>query len=179
MIVVISNKLKEVVENSEIVNSDYKCTVGCYSTNDCIKAIEPFDIDYLVIDVTAVKDVYEIGSWKKFKDFFDPEKTIVLLEQEKSYSNVGFLSMLITMGFYNFAKTKEDLVRLIERPNTYQDVSKYQKIALSMEEKKENSERELDDYHRKMEENQSMMKDYMEKYQNGEIGNQDDSKAFK
>lgn len=168
MVIVISNKLKDVVESSKLGGTDYKYAHGLYSSDDCIRTLSTFTIDYLIIDITALKDAFQIAAWKKFRDFFDPNKTIILLEQTKSYSNVEFLSMLITMGFYNFTKTSEGLVRLLEHPNTYQDVSKYQKMAISLEERKEVVEEEISEYQRKLEETQEMMKDYLDKYQKGE-----------
>ncbi len=143
MIVVISNKLKEVVESSKIGDTDYKYAQGYYSATDCIRTLSKLEFDYLILDITALKDAFQLSVWKDFRDFFDPTKTIILLEQTKSYSNAEFLSMLITMGFYNFTKTGEGLVRLLERPNTYQDVSKYQKMAIMQEERKEGVEEEI------------------------------------
>ena len=169
MIVVISNKLKEVVESSKIGDTDYKYAQGYYSATDCIRTLSKLEFDYLILDITALKDAFQLSVWKDFRDFFDPTKTIILLEQTKSYSNAEFLSMLITMGFYNFTKTGEGLVRLLERPNTYQDVSKYQKMAIMQEERKEVVEEEISEHQRKLEETQGLMKDYLEKYQKGEI----------
>ena len=107
MIVVITNKLKEIIDSSRLKEANCKYAVGFYTVNDCIQSLSSLDIDYLVIDITAFKDAFEISSWKRVKDFIDPSKTVILLEEAKSYSNVGFLSMLITMGFYNFTKTGE------------------------------------------------------------------------
>ncbi len=169
MVVVISNKLKEVVESSKIGGTDYKYAQGYYSADDCIRTLSKIEFDYLILDITALKDAFQLEAWKSFKDFFDPSKTVILLEQTKSYSNVEFLSMLITMGFYNFTKTSEGLVRLLEHPNTYQDVAKYQKMAIALEERKEVVEEEISEHQRKLEETQEMMKSYLEKYQKGEV----------
>ncbi len=169
MIVVIANKLKDVVDQSEIVSMDYQCAVGQHTAYDCVNSIRDLEIDYLILDITALKDALEIAAWKELKNFFEPTKTVILLEASKSYSNVDFLSMLITMGYYNFAKTPDDLVRLLEHPNTYQDVAKYQQMAISMEEKKENAKEKIDDYQERILETQDMMQDYMKRYQEGEI----------
>lgn len=169
MVVVITNKLKEIIENSKLKDADCKYAVGNFSTDDCIHTLSSYEMDYLIIDITALRDAFEIGSWKKFRDFFEPEKTILLLEEAKSYSNVDFLSMLVTMGFYNFTKTAEGILRLMQFPNSYKEVSKYQQMALALEDRKEKEEEQISDYQRKLEETQEMMKEFREKYQSGEI----------
>ncbi len=169
MVIVISNKLKNVIDSSKLADANCKYAIGCYSADDCIRTLSEYDIDYLVLDITALKDAFELGTWKKFRDFFDPTKTIILLDETKSYSNFEFLSMLITMGFYNFTKTGEGILKLMQYPNAYQDVSKYQQMAISMEDKREKEEEQIFDYQRKLEEKQEMMKEYLEKYQSGEL----------
>ncbi len=169
MIVVIANKLKEIMDKSELASLEHQTACGTFSAADCVRTLEQMDIDYLILDITAIKDCYEISAWKEFKNFFDPERTILLLEQTKSYSNYSFLSMLITMGYYNFAKTSEDLVRLVETPNTYEMVSKYQQMAIAIENKKEGAEVKIGDYEREIAEKQGMMQDYMKRYQEGEF----------
>ncbi len=170
MIVVISNKLKDVIDSSKLVDADCKYAIGCYSAEDCARTLASFEMDYLIIDITALKDAFEISAWKTLRDFFDSTKTIILLDESKSYSSVEFLSMLITMGFYNFTKTGEGLLRLMQYPNSYQDVSKYQQMAMSLENRREREEEQISDYQQKIEENKKMMKDYLEKYQKGEAG---------
>ena len=170
MIVVISNKLKNIIDSSKLAEADCKYAIGCYSTDDCIRTLSSFEMDYLIIDITALKDAFEISAWKKLRDFFDPTKIVILLEESKSYSSVTFLSMLITMGFYNFTKTGEGVLRLMQYPNSYQDVSKYQQMAMTLENRKEREEEQVNDYQQRIEENKEMMKDYLEKYQRGDGG---------
>jgi hypothetical protein len=169
MIVIITNKLKEAIETSPLREHNYKCANGYFSAQTCANNIKSLEIDKLIVDITAIRDVYEMGAWKHFKDIVDASNIYVLLDNNKSYSNVGFLSMLITLGIYNFAKTTSELMVLLESPNTYGDVEKYQKMAMMVEEKKENAEDQLEDYERKTYEHQEMMKDYMQKYQKGEF----------
>lgn len=168
MIVVISNKLKKVIEESRLKDADCKYTVGYFSVDDYIRNLDGYKMDYLIIDITAIKDSFESSTWKKFRDFFDPERTVILLDESKSYSDVEFLAMLVIMGFYNFTKTGEGVLRLMQYPNSYRDVSKYQQMAMVLEERKEREEEQVSDYQRQIEEKQEMMRDYREKYQNGE-----------
>jgi len=63
MIVVISNKLKEVVESSKIGDTDYKYAQGYYSATDCIRTLSKLEFDYLILDITALMtppEVYQI-----------------------------------------------------------------------------------------------------------------------
>lgn len=180
MIVVISNKLKSVVDSSKLADADCKYAIGYYSTDDCIRTLSSYEMDYLIIDITSLKDAFEVNSWKKFSEFFNPEKTIILLDETKSYSNIEFLSMLVTMGFYNFTKTGEGLLQLMQYPNTYSNVSKYQQMAMSIEEKKEREEEQVSEYTKNLYEKQEMMRDYLEKYQKGEVrsSKKDDTLKF-
>lgn len=179
MIVIIANKLKNAIESSPLKEQNYKCANGYFSARNCVDNIKDIEIDKLIIDITAVRDIYEMGAWKHFKEIVDPTNIYLLLDNNKSYSNVGFLSMLITMGIYNFAKTTSELVSLLERPNEYDDVAKYQKMAMIADEKRENAEEKIEDYERKNIEHQEMMQDYMKKYQDGEFKEQKKPKVFK
>ena len=178
MIVVIANKLKDVIEKSELTQLEHKIANGVFSSSDCVRTLEKMNFDYLILDVTAIKNCYEISAWKEFKNFFDPTRTLILLEETKSQSNYSFLSMLITMGYYNFAKTAEDLFQLMKTPNTYEMVSKYQQMAMAMKDKKENAAIKIGDYERGIAEKQDMMQDYMKRYQEGEFDEAKIPKSF-
>lgn len=179
MIVIIANKLKNAIESSPLKEQNYKCANGYFSARNCADNIKNLEIDKLIIDITAIRDVYEMSSWKNFKEIVDPTNIYVLLDNNKSYSNVGFLSMLITMGIYNFAKTTSELISILERPNEYEDVAKYQKMAMVADERRENAEDKIEDYERKNIEHQEMMQDYMKKYQEGEFEKKKKPKVFK
>lgn len=179
MIVIIANKFKDAIESSTIKNQNYKCASGYFTAINCVNNIRNLEIDKLVIDITAIRDIYEIGAWKHFKDIVDSSNIYVLLDNSKSYSNIGFLSMLITMGIYNFAKTTSELEYLLEKPNTYADVEKFQKMAMNVENRKENALEKIEDYERKSIEHQGMMQDYMKKYQEGEFKEPKKPKFFK
>lgn len=169
MIVIIANKLKDDIESSPIKEHNYRCATGYYNSINFVDNIRNLEIDKLIIDISAIRNVYEMGAWKHFKDIVDPSNIYILLDDSIPYSNIGFLSMLITLGIYNFARSTTELVNLLENPNTYKDVEKYQKMAMNSDDKRENAEEKIEDYERKTIEHQEMMQDYMKKYQEGEF----------
>lgn len=167
MIIVISNKLKSVVEQSDINELGCKYTVGCFSVDTYIKNIHSYNIDYLIVDVTAIQDYNEPEPWKKLKNFFNPDKTIILLEDGKFYSNVKFLTMLSKIGFYNFTNTADQIIDLMDKPNTSEDIEKYFQTATLLEPEKDST------YQNQIEVQKAMMVEYRENYEEeGEVPKQ-------
>lgn len=138
MIVVITNKQKAIIDRSQIATVEHKCATGLFASESCIQTIQSLQVETLVLDVTALSDAYEMLAWKAFKNFIDPKQVIILLESTKSSLDVNFLAMLVTMGFYNFATTEEDINRLMETPNTRDMVEQYPRLALEQTKKKNN-----------------------------------------
>lgn len=164
MIVMISNKLKGIVEESRLNEMGCKYTVGCFSVEEYIRNLQNYDFDYLIVDITAIKDVTVSESWQKLKKFFDPNKTIILLENEKFYSNEKLLTMLFTAGFYNFTKTADEILHLMEHPNDSNEVAKYLQMSTLIEEGKGIDKTQ--DYQKQVELSQAMMMEYLENHEN-------------
>ena len=166
MTIVIANKLKEYIDSSDLKALNYKCAVGCYDIQTFINSIKKYDIDMLIIDITAIKDVNNADSWHLFTELVSPENIFVL--QEAHSSNYAILSILVDSGIYNFGKSVNEILRLIETPNTYASVAKYvSKGPVKVPDK--DLAKELSSYEEKVSKHQDQMKNYLKKYQDGEL----------
>ncbi len=161
MIVVIANKLKSLIDASGVSTLEHQTAVGTFYSKDCIRRLSTMEFDSLILDITALKDAYEIETWNSFRELFPPEKTVLVFDQAKSYSGASFLSSLVTLGYYNFAREKEEIVRLLKNPNTYENVAKYQQMAMAMETKKETAEERYGEYAQGILDRQEEMQGYL------------------
>ena len=58
----------------------------------------------------------------------DVSKIILLLSDEPLVNSDAYISNLISLGFYNFAKNESELKYLYDNPNSYKDVAHLQKM---------------------------------------------------
>lgn len=161
MIVVITNKYKEKIAISEIKKLPYKCASGCYPARTFVKNLSKFEIDTLIVDITALQDIYAKDTWSVLTELVDPSKIFILLEANKSYKSASFFAMLIEMGIYNFAKSPGEIADLIENPQTYEDVEDYCKIAADEEAKKLEAQERFAGLEQRVIEQQEDMQQYV------------------
>ena len=82
----------------------------------------------MIIDVTAIKDYQNVQNLQKISMNLDVEKIILLFPNTPEVSSSGFLSKIISMGYYNFTTNLEGLKYLLDHPNSYKDVAHIQQF---------------------------------------------------
>ena len=120
MNVIVSNKNQGLLNSLDI--DVIKSINGEFTADEIISTFSNFFFNRMFLDITAIKDYYEISNIQKISMGLEMDKVILLLDNNLMNNN-SYLSQLISMGIYNFANNKESLMYLYNHPNTYKDVA--------------------------------------------------------
>lgn len=129
MNVIISN-----LNSSKFINLDVdviKSITGEFTVDEIVQSFSNFFFNRMFLDITAIKDYSNINNFKTLCVTLDVSKIIFLLPEDDVVNSDFFISSLISMGIYNFARTEEELMYLYDNPNTYKDVAHLQKMIKS------------------------------------------------
>ncbi len=131
MNVIIANKNKYLLENLGI--DIIKELDGEFDVDTIISTFQNFFYQRMILDITALKDYTDIKTLQKLSISLDMNKLILLLDNTPSTVNPTFVSNLVSMGIYNFAKDAEGIGYLYNTPNTYRDVAQYHQLEPTVE----------------------------------------------
>lgn len=126
MNVLVTNKQEELLSGLNIEIA--KTLRGEYDVEEFIGQFANFYFMRMVLDVTAIKDYKEIVNYQKISIALPVDKIILLLPSDIDVDDPGFISKLISMGYYNFGKTFDEIAYLVEHPNSYKDVAHLHKL---------------------------------------------------
>lgn len=126
MNVIISNKNQALLENLGI--DVIKEMNGEFEVDEIIATFQNFFYQRMILDITAIKNYLDIRNLQKLSISLNMEKVILLLDGTDATSNPTFLSNLVSMGIYNFAKNVEGIQYLYNTPNTYRDVAQFHNL---------------------------------------------------
>lgn len=121
MNVLITNQQEAVLAGLEI--EIIKTLRGEYDVEEIISQFSNFFFGRMILDVTAIKNYKDIVNYQKLSIGLPVDKIILFLSNEPEITNPSFISKLISMGFYNFGKNYEEVIYLVDHPNTYKDVA--------------------------------------------------------
>lgn len=127
MNVLITNKQESILASLEI--EIVKTLRGEYPVDEIISQFSNFFFGKMVIDVTAIKDYKNIVNYQKLSIGLPVDKMVLFLPNEPEINNPGFISQLISMGFYSFGTTFEEVSYLVDHQNTYKDVAHMHQLA--------------------------------------------------
>lgn len=122
--------------NLVIKNQNYKITdslnvdiiktlSGEFSLNEVKNELINFYYNKVIIDITAIKNHYDINSVLEFLREFETSKTIILLNDSEVINSNNYLGILVQNGYYNFTRNAAGINYLLDNPNQYDDVKKY------------------------------------------------------
>lgn len=127
MNIVISNELQNELSN---FNDNVIATInGKYEISSIIEMLKIKEYHHLILDITAVNNYEDYKVFDELTQAIDPQKIILLLPEGGSLFTPNYLSRLITYGIYNFTTNCKGISYLIEKPNTYADVEKIDKMS--------------------------------------------------
>lgn len=126
MNVIVSNKYQLLLENLGI--DIIKEINGEFSVDEIISTFQNFFYQRMILDITAIKDYKNISNLQKLSISLNMDKVILLLDGTQDTNNPQFISQLISMGIYNFAKDIDGIQYLYNNPNSYRDVAQYHQI---------------------------------------------------
>ena len=125
MNVIVANENKDILSNLDI--DIIKSISGQYDTSEIVDMFKTFFYNRMILDVTAIKNYKDIENYKKIAAELDVDKIIFFLPKGSEVCTSNFLSNLVSNGIYNFTTNIDGIKYLLNKPNTYEDVSKLQK----------------------------------------------------
>lgn len=126
MNVIVSN-----LNSNRFVNLDIdviKSITGEFTVDEIVQSFSNFFFNRMFLDVTAIKNYTDVNIFKNLSIGLDVSKVILLLSDDSIVNSSFYISRLISMGIYNFARSEEELMYLYENPNSYKDVAHLQKM---------------------------------------------------
>ncbi|MBQ8681858.1 MAG: hypothetical protein IJ509_03000 [Bacilli bacterium] len=127
MNVIVSN-----LNGKKFVNLDIdviKSITGEFTVDEIVQSFSNFFFNRMFLDITSIKDYTNVNNLKALSIGLDVSKIILLLPNDNNVVNSdSYISKLISMGIYNFARTEDELKYLYDNPNSYKDVAHLQKI---------------------------------------------------
>lgn len=126
MNVIVSNLNKEKFAslNVDIIKS----ISGEFSSDEIVQTFSNFFFNRMFLDITAIEDYNNINNIQKLSIGLDVSKIILFIGDDPSVNNSAYISRLISMGIYNFAKNETELMYLYNNPNQYKDVAHLQTL---------------------------------------------------
>ena len=117
------------LNNSKFLNLDVdiiKTINGEFSAEEIVQSFSNFFFNRMFLDITSIQDYADIHNLKKLSMGLDVSKIILLLSNDTVVNSDMYISNLISLGFYNFARNENDLKYLYNNPNSYKDVAHLQ-----------------------------------------------------
>jgi hypothetical protein len=119
--VIVSNKQKEIIDNANI--DAIKDLNGLFNVNDLINKFKNYFFSKMILDATSVVDFASKEVLTTLANEIGAEKLIILLPATPEPPE-EFKKLLIELQIFNFTNNINDVIRFIEKPNTYEDAIK-------------------------------------------------------
>jgi len=125
MNIVIKNQNYRIIDllNTEII----KTLTGEFTIEEVSAELVNFFYNKVIIDITAIKNFYDVNSVVTFLRGFETEKIIILLNESEVLNSQSFLGHLVEHGYYNFTRNAAGITFLLDNPNNYEKVAHYTK----------------------------------------------------
>ena len=121
MNVIVSNRQKEIIDNANI--DAIKDLNGLFSVDDLINKFKNYFFSKMILDATSVVNFASKEVLETLAEEIGAEKLIILLPSSPE-PPLEFKKVLIDLKIYNFTTNIEDVIKFIEKPNTYEDAIK-------------------------------------------------------
>lgn len=122
MNVIVSNKQKDVLDNSSI--DAIKDLNGLFAVNDLINNFKNYYYTKMILDATAIVDFVKQETLDELVKGIGADKLIILLPPKPEPPR-KFMELLLSLGILNFATTIEEVVNMIEYPRDLDAAKKY------------------------------------------------------
>lgn len=126
MNVIVSNRNAMKFSNLDV--DVIKSISGEFTVGEIVQSFSNFFFNRMFLDITAIENYQDVNTFKTLSVGLDVSKIILLLSDDMVVNSDAYISNLISMGFYNFARNEDELMYLYNNPNTYKDVAHLQNI---------------------------------------------------
>ncbi len=120
MNVVTANENKNIIDRLDI--DIIKRIDGEYELKELLSKFVNLYFNKMIIDITSIKDYRNTEVIKELAKVVDPNRVILLLNNDPVVNSQVYISNLISCGFYNFSRNFEGIKFLYNTPNTYESV---------------------------------------------------------
>lgn len=142
MNIIVSNKYQALLAT---LNIDVIKTInGIFTPQDLINQFNNFYYNKMIIDITAIDKYEDINVIRQLSLNFDMSKVILLLDDSVKVNSPSYMSQLVSMGIYNFTREVDAVKFLIDSPNSYKDVARYQNLKGFTEEELKEEKKNFD-----------------------------------
>ncbi len=141
MNVIVSNRQKEIIDNANI--DAIKDLNGLFNVNDLITKFKNYFFSKMILDATSIVDFATRDVLTTLASEIGPERLIILLPSNPE-PPLEFKKLLIELKIYNFTNNIDDVIKFIEKPNTYEDAIKLIDDSFSSDVYVDNSIKEQD-----------------------------------
>lgn len=123
MNIVIKNQNSRILDslNIEII----KTLTGEFSIEEVNEQLINMYFNKVIIDITAIRNYYDLNSVITFLRGFEPDKVIILLNDSGTVNSNSFLGKIVESGYYNFTRNAAGINYLLDNPNSMADVMQY------------------------------------------------------
>lgn len=132
MNVIVSNKYTAMLSNLSSRIDLIKTIDGEFQVEDLISQFQNFFFNKMILDITAIAGYQDITQIQKLSFGLDMSKVILLLDDSPIVNSQQYCSELVSMGIYNFTRNIDDIVYLVDHPNSYKDVAQYHMLGNDM-----------------------------------------------
>ena len=119
MNVIVSNRQKDIIDNANI--DAIKDLNGLFNVEDLINKFKNYYFSRMILDATSIVNFASKEVLTTLVDEIGADKLIILLPANPE-PPLEFRKLLIDLKIYNFTNNIEDVVKFIDKPNTYEDV---------------------------------------------------------
>lgn len=126
MNVIVSNLNKDELSKLEV--DIIKSINGEFDVEEIVRSFSNFFFNRMFLDITAIEDYRNFANIQKLAMGLDVDKIIILLNDDPVVNSNIYLSKLVSMGIFNFAKNIDEVMYLYNNPNSYKDVAHYQQV---------------------------------------------------
>ena len=118
MNVIVSNKQKAIIDNANI--DAIKDLNGLFNVDDLVNKFKNYFFSKMILDATSVVDFATRDVLQKLSNEIGSDRLIILLPSTPEPPE-EFKKLLVELKIYNFSNNIEDVVKFIEKPNTYEN----------------------------------------------------------
>ena len=116
MNVIVTNKYDSELKSLNI--DIIKAVNGNFDSVQLGTMFQNFFFQKMILDITAINDYQNISNIDTLARFIDISKVIILLDRDEASFNNDYINKLSNIGVFNVALNKEEILKLLEHPNT-------------------------------------------------------------
>ena len=120
MNIVTANKNKAIIDKLQI--DIIKRVDGEFEIRDLLSKFVNLYFNKIILDITSIKNYEDVNTIIDLSKAIDPNRIIILLDENPTVNSKLYLSTLVKNGIYNFTRNYEGITYLYEHPAKKEDV---------------------------------------------------------